>query len=71
MFVRNDPRWKSPPVSSKLFKVCAVAVGGLPRRRRITKGMFVGKLFRCRIKTAGEGAAAYSIVETITERLTG
>jgi len=71
MFVRKDPKWKHPPVSSKLFKVCAVAVGSLPRRQRITKQMFVGKLFRCRLKIAGEGAAAYSTVETITERLTG
>ena len=71
MYVRKDPKWKHPPVSSKLFRVSAVAVGGLPRRRRITKQMFVGKLFRCRLKTAGEGAAMYSIVDTITERLTG
>jgi len=71
MFVRKDPKWKHPPVGSKLFKVSAVAVGSLPSRRRITKSLFVDKLFRCRIKTVGEGAAAYSIVETITERLTG
>lgn len=71
MYVRKDPKWKHSPVSSKLFRVSAVAVGSLPRRRRITKSLFVGKLFRCRITTTGEGAAAYSIVERITERLTG
>ena len=71
MYIRNDPKWKHPPISSKLFKVSAVANGSLPRRQRITKSLFVGKLFRCRLKTVGEGAAAYSIVETITERLTG
>lgn len=71
MYVRKDSKWKHPPVGSKLFKVCATAVGKLPRRRQITKSLFVGKLFRCRLRTVGEGAASYSIVETITERLTG
>lgn len=71
MFVRKDPKWIHPPIGSKLFKVIAVAVGSLPKRRAITKSLFVDKLFRCRIKTVGEGAAAYSTVDTITERLTG
>ena len=71
MYVRAPRSWKRPPVSSKLFKVVAAACGELPRRRRITGDMFVGKLFRCRLKQVGERSATYSVVETILERLTG
>src|SRR5687767_4708097 len=51
MFVRFKPGWKHPPVGSKLFKVIAVAVGELPRRRRVTKSLFSDKIYRCRLKT--------------------
>ncbi len=71
MFVRNDPRWKRLPVSSKLWKVIQVASGGDRSVRRVTKSLFVGKAFRCKLKTCGEDDAAYSTIEKIVERLTG
>lgn len=72
MFVRNAEKWHGhPPRSSKLHKAAAIALGGPPRKQRITKSVFVGKEFRCRLKRVGEGTAAYSIVEELLEKLTG
>jgi len=72
MFVHNAKKWHGhPPRSSKLHKVAAIALGGPPRRQRLTKSVFVGKIFRCRLKSVGQGAAAYSVVENLLEKLTG
>lgn len=72
MFVRVNPAWKHPPIASKLFKAALVATDGqLRNRQRITKSMFIGKLFLCKLRTVGEGGARYSIIDCITERLAG
>jgi len=72
MFVHNAEKWHGhPPRSSKLHKVAAIALGGPPRKQRITKSVFVGKVFRCRLQKVGEGAAAYSVVKELLEKLTG
>lgn len=67
MFVRHDPGRKNPSVSSKLWKVGRVAD---PTARKITKGMFKGKMFRCRVRPCGEGGATYTVVDMILERMT-
>ena len=71
MFARIDPRWKRLPVSSKLWKAVQVASSGDRSVRKATKSLFVAKAFRCKLKTCGEGDAAYSTVEKIVEKLTG
>ena len=71
MFARVDPRWKSPPRSSKLYRQVCIAVGRLKRGQKITKTMFTKKAFRCRLRTVGEGPSAYSVVDTISENLAG
>lgn len=70
MFVRLDPRWKTLPVGSKLWKMAQVAAGPLKRRQRVTKSMFEGKAFRCRLRSVGKGPAAYSVVDSLIEKLT-
>lgn len=73
MFARIDPKWNGkPPVSSKLFKVTAVALGYAPRRIKVWKGLFVGKVFQCRLRMAGTVTAAeYTIVDIIVKKVTG
>ena len=63
----NLGNWKGrPPVSSKLAKVAELA----GCQRRFTKSAFIGKAFRCRLKET-RGDAPYSVIEMITEKLTG
>jgi hypothetical protein len=69
MFARFVPSWKRIPTSSKLYRCACVAVGRRLRGERITKSMFVGKLFQCRLKTVGD-VAAYTIVDTLLRKLT-
>lgn len=70
MFVRFE-KWRTVPASAKLFKVACVALGKRLQGERITKSLFLKKAFRCRLAKIGDGAAAYSIIEIITEKLTG
>jgi hypothetical protein len=70
MFCRKDERWKHVPESSGLFKAACAALGRrLLRGEKITKAMFLKHLFRCRLRTAGRGVAAYTVVDKILERL--
>ncbi len=72
MFARIDPSWKSPPRSSKLWKIIQIVTDGeFRKRQRVTKNIFIGKAFRCKLKTVGEGPAAYSIIEMIVEKIAG
>jgi hypothetical protein len=72
MFVRYDKRWKYARESSKLFKSACVALGRrLYRGERITKSFWLKKAFRMRLRKVGEGAAAYSVVDKLLEKLTG
>jgi len=62
--------WKTLPVRSKLWKLATVATGGqLKRNQKITKSLFVGKVFRCRVRPDKNGH--YTVVDTLIERLTG
>src|SRR5436190_1054553 len=62
MFVRVDPRWKTPPSAAKLYKAACVAQGRhLQKGERIDKTMFLNHVFRCRLTRTGQGAAAYTI----------
>jgi hypothetical protein len=70
MFCRKDDRWKHVPESAALFKAACAARGRrLHRGEKITKTMFLKHLFRCRLRTAGKGPAAYTVVDKIIERL--
>jgi hypothetical protein len=68
MFARNAPQWKAhPPVSSKLWKIACVALGRLLEKHgRVTKSMFLNKVFQCKVSNSGKGVSAYSVVEMIT-----
>jgi hypothetical protein len=69
MYVRQAG-WQNVPVSSKLWKVTRVATNGQFRRgQRITKSLFVGKLFRCKVR--GDKNSHYTVIDTIVEKLTG
>jgi hypothetical protein len=70
MFVRIDAKWKGqPPRAATLWKAAAVALGRHPNKVRVTKSMFIGGLFRCKLAHVGDGAAAYTKVKAITERM--
>ena len=72
MFARLNEQWKTKyiPESSKLYKCACVAEGyRLPRGFPLTKSMFLKKIFRCRLHHVGEGAAKYTTVEIITEKV--
>jgi hypothetical protein len=70
MFCRKDDRWKHIPESSALFKATCVTLNRrLHRGEKIRKAMFLKHLFRCRLRTAGTGPAAYTVVDRLIERL--
>jgi len=73
MFVRWEKSWNGRlPRSSKLYKCACVAVGRrIDRGQRITKSLFLNQIFRCDVKSAGKGPAAYSKIDMLTRRLTG
>lgn len=62
MFVRCKA-WEILPASSKLFKISKIA----GCTRGFTKNKFLGSIFRCQLKVAGE----VTIIQTITQKLTG
>jgi len=62
--------WKTLPVRSKLWKLATVATDGqLKRSQKITKSLFVGKIFRCRVRLDEHGH--YTVVDTLIKKLTG
>jgi hypothetical protein len=70
MRVTESTKRKHIPESAKLYKAACVAMGyRLPRGFKIKKSMFVGKTFRCRLRTVHEGAVMHTIVDTITEKV--
>lgn len=69
MYIRFVPSWRRVPTASKLYKCACVALGRRLRGERITKSMFVGKMFRCRLRTVGD-VAPYSIVDMLLQKLT-
>src|SRR5262249_34047007 len=72
LFVVFDRRWNSIPRSSKLYKQLCGALGRHPRKgERLCKGTFLHQAFRCSASTVGNGAAAYTKIETLIERLAG
>ena len=69
MYARNAG-WKTLPVRSKLWKLATVATGGqLRRNQKVTKSLFVGKIFRCKVRPDKNGH--YTVVDTLVEKLTG
>jgi hypothetical protein len=70
MYVR-DGGWKTLPISFKLWKQARIATGNqIGRRQKVTKSLFVGKAFLCKVKTM-KGPAPYTIIDTILELLAG
>ena len=68
MYVRNAG-WKTLPVRSKLWKIARVANGQLKRNQRVTKSLFIGKVFRCSVRPDKNGH--YTVVDTIVRKLVG
>jgi hypothetical protein len=73
MFVRTEPSWKEKlPPASKLHKIACIANGArLKRGQKVVPSMFLNRVFKCRLRKVGDGAAAYTIIDTILEKLTG
>lgn len=75
MFVREELRWKRPPLRSKLRRLLYIAQDGKPSPHvyRISQELFLNKLFRCRVgrMTAKESELPYSYIDTIEEKLAG
>ena len=62
--------WKTLPVRSKLWKLATVATGGqLKRKQKVTKSLFIGKMFRCKVRPDENGH--YTVVDTLIKKLTG
>ena len=70
MFVR-DGLWEKVPVSSKLWKMARVANPDLENGQEITKKMFTGKMYECKLKKSGVGPAAYTVVDSLIRKLAG
>ena len=70
MYLRFVKSWKRVPTASRLFKAACVAYGGRLRGQRITRSMFVGQVFRCRLRVVSERRVAYSIIDSLIEKLT-
>ena len=69
MFARHAG-WKTLPVRSKLWKLATVATNGqLRRKQKVTKSLFVGKIFRCRVRQDKNGH--YTVIDTLIKKLTG
>jgi len=75
MYVRWNPTWEKQgvPRRAKLWQIIHVAnAGPLKRGQKIKKSMFLGKIFRCRLSVATtESGICYSVVDTITKKVTG
>ncbi len=69
MYAPWREEWKTLPVKSKLWKLARRATGGpFKGRPKITKSLFVGKLFRCLVRLDENGD--YTVIDTIIERVT-
>jgi hypothetical protein len=72
MFARHEEKWTQLPRSSKLYRLACVCAGRrLDREIKITKSMFVAKAFRCRLRTVGENADRYTVIEMLVEKIAG
>ncbi len=73
MFIRDNPQWNGrPPVSSKLYQAIMAATGGsVKSRQRISKSVFLNKVFRCRTATVKKGPASYTVIDQILEKIAG
>lgn len=75
MYVRWNPVWRKRgvPLGAKLWQIIHLAQdGGLKRGQKVQKSVFVGKIFRCRLRTATTTTGIpYSLVDTVTKKLVG
>jgi hypothetical protein len=72
MFCRWNRRWKTPPASSKIYRVAWVASGGLRHRQQVSENLFKGKVFRCRLRVVSPAdGPKYTVIDMILEKLTG
>ena len=79
MYVRMEDAWRGRPISrrAKLHKLAYLATGRhLTKGYRITKTMWLGKIFRCRLKrvtvdSGGDEAMHYTVIDTILEKVAG
>ena len=69
MFV-SDQKGKRLPVRSKLYQIAKIATPDLKRGTKISKAMFLKKVFRCRLGTT-ETPVPYTVVRTLVEKIAG
>jgi hypothetical protein len=70
MFLRLDKRWTKIPRSASLYKAALIATGRRIDNEKIRKSWFKSKAYRCSLRTVGSDTGAYSVIDSIVERLT-
>jgi len=66
------PYYERPGIRSNMYKLIRTVVGEVKGRQHITKSMFVGRAYRCRLKIVEtEEGIRYSAVDEVLEVLTG
>lgn len=63
--------YERPGMRSKMYKLIRTVVGEVKRKQRITKSMFVGRAYRCKLRTVDVDGVRYSVVDEVLEVLTG
>ena len=75
LYVRWNPVWgkRGVPRRASLWQIIHVAQNGeLKQGKKIRRSMFLRKIFRCRLRTAITATGIpYSVVDTVTKKLTG
>jgi hypothetical protein len=69
----SDSWRRRPPRRSKLYTLIRIACGGLGHGQRVSKAIFINKLFRVKLKQVlqKESGHVYSVAETIVEKIAG
>ena len=63
--------YKQLAIRSKMYKLIRAVVGEVKGKQRITKSMFVGRAYRCKLRTVDVDGVRYSVVDEVLEVLTG
>ncbi len=63
--------YERPGIRSKMYKLIRAVVGEVKGKQRITKSMFVGRAYRCKLRTVDVDGVRYSVVDEVLEVLTG
>ena len=74
-YVREEKWWKAPPLRSTLRRLLLIAQDGRPdpRIKRLSRELFLNKLFRCstkNVKADGSGVE-YTTIDEVLEKVVG